>query len=132
MSKQEFKRVDLVLPHPTYTEAGVLTQYGLRTLLGRGEPVDSDWFIDVLGAAEIDLRGIGEALECVKVNGGLPISEVHRFATPKHGNTWDKMPGGVACRAQDYILKTLKKCGAVEFNKATRRWDVTPCLWVPE
>ena len=131
MSKQKFKRVAIDRPAPDIWLARMTTD-GMRALLGRGEPVGEDWSIDVLGAAEINLRGIREALACVSLMHGIPATKAHNFATPKHRNTWATMPGEVGSRVQDYALKALKKCGAVEFNKATRRWDVTPCLWVPE
>ena len=131
VSKQKFKRVALD-PHRVGAWLAYLTTDSLRALLGRGEPVGEDWSIDVLGAAEINLRGIREALACVSLTGGIPVTKAHNFATPKHGNTWDAMPDGCACRVQDYALRALKKCGAVAFDKVKRAWVVTPCVWVPE
>jgi hypothetical protein len=129
VTKRKFKRVALDLHHVGDWLASQ-TPDDLRALLGRGEPVGAGWFIDVLGAAEISLRDMREALVCVSLVGGLPLSEVHNFATPKSGYTWDTMPSGCACRVQDYALRALKKCGAVAFDKVKRAWIVTPCVWV--
>lgn len=129
MSKQKFERVALDLHHPAdWIE--YLTPERMRALLGRGRPVPESWFVDVLGAVEIDLRGIREALACVTLTGGLPLSEAHHFAKPKPGRTWASTPYGCAVRVQDYALRALKNCGAVAYDKTERTWRVTPCEWV--
>lgn len=129
MSKQKFERVALDLHHPAdWIER--LTPDRMRTLLGRGRPVPESWFLDVLGHVEIDLHGIREALACVTLTGGIPLSEAHCFAKPKRGRAWANVPDDCKTRIQDYALRALKNCGAVAYDKTERAWRVTPCEWV--